>query len=143
LSDPSGLLEWTQDDRIRLFELDRKDPQKSVLEFDITPQDLKKVTGISPHITFHLKNGKHYNFLFSDSSLFVLGSIGGLVGDAASDRIADKAGLKQWSDQLRQFGVEVKSTSRLRFMGKSALWVLAGTVAFMVIAVIVFLVAEY
>jgi hypothetical protein len=142
IGDSSGLLEWTYDDRIRLFELDRNDPSKSTLVFDIVPADIKKVKGLSPSLSFHLHNGKNYYFMFSDKALLALGAIGGFVGGVASDVISNKAGIGPWRAQLEQFGVMDKSTSMTKLMGKGALWTLVGVGILFVITVIAFLISE-
>lgn len=141
IGDSLGLLEWSHDDHIRLFEIDRKDTSKSTLIFDIVPTDIKKVKGLSSYLTFYLQDGKYYNFTFSDTAMIALGSIGGFVGGVVSDLIASKAGIKDWKSQLSQFGVVDKSMSMTGLLGKTSLWILVGIGVLFVISVIGFLVS--
>lgn len=142
IGDSSGLLEWTYDDRIRLFELDRNDPNKSTPVFDILPSEIKKVKGLSSYLTFYLHNGKYYNFMFSDTAMLTFGVVGGLVGGVASDLIANKAGLKDWRAQLNQFGVVDQSMSMSKLLGKTALWILVGIGILIVISIIGYVVSQ-
>lgn len=142
IGDSSGLLEWTYNDRIRLFELDRNDPNKATLVFDIAPTEIKKVKGLSSYLTFYLQNGKYYNFMFSDTAMLTFGVVGGLVGGIASDVISNRAGIKEWREQLSQYGVLNQSMTMGKLLGKTVLWIFVGIGVLIVISIIGYLVSQ-
>lgn len=155
-----SLLEWSIDNRIRLYMLDQASNQYQ-LYMNVAPQEIAKFTVSLGVGTIKLTNKQQYVLEFSSSSgdnqrAAMVAEIagrqfggligGGLIGSVASVAIGKKAieheatsDLAWWKDTLSRFGIkgvnnDAKFMQKLNHLG---LWVTVAAIASIIIVFIV------
>jgi len=126
-----ALLEWSADDRIKLFEMDfDTNTAKSVL-FDASLGEIEQVTGSMIMLTFQVA-GKKYNAQFSQSAMPAL-ALGGGVGLGLAHNRTKASGINLWVEKLKESGV----TTNVLGWNWSIKWGLIGGAILIGVAVII------
>ena len=99
----SVLLEWTADNRIRLYEMDFDTNKATNILFDVAPSEIKKVTGSVNMLTFHIGD-KIYRTLFARMETAGIGPLG--MGVALGQLKA--SGVSLWVKKLKENGVKIE-----------------------------------
>lgn len=94
------LLEWTADNRIRIYEMNFDTNQATGILLDAPLTDIKKVTGSINMLTFHIGD-KTYRTLFARMQTAGVGAAGAAI--AYSELKASGASL--WINKLKQNGI--------------------------------------
>lgn len=105
LGDNTGILEWSGDDHIRLFDIEPTTGQVRSVVFDTELTGIRKVTGMASSMTIHLSNTK-YTFNFSSASTISLSL--GLIGMFASHKLNEASGIYNWTNGFKASGVVVR-----------------------------------
>ena len=121
----SVLLEWTADNRIRLYEMDFDTNVATSIMFDVSPAEIKKVTGSVNMLTFHIAD-KTYRTLFARMETAGVGPLG--MGVALGQLKA--SGVSLWIKKLKENNVKLEQFG----WGKT---VLATLVIVVVVAIVV------
>lgn len=121
----SALLEWSADDRIKLFILDDQASQATEVLFDVPVSEIQNVGGSMILLAFTVANTT-YNVQFSRTAMAKM-SIGGGVGLASASKDMDKSGIKLWIDALR--------ANKIPMNGYKG-WAWSATLALIILAVI-------
>lgn len=127
-----GRLMWTQDNHIRLLEIDKTSGQDPNVVFDMIPSGIKKVTGLFAlvHITI---NNKTYNVLFSDDVMYDVANTFGLLYMFSAPKDEDTSGVQIW---VNKFTANNVPTS-YRNVRKIYKYLIIGMIAFVVIIIVV------
>jgi len=131
-----AVLEWTADDHIRLFTVD-KDNNPAQVSFDIPARDISKAR-VQLSILFIEVNGKHYQIDFNYNETLLL-STGVPLGGGATIATTATAGLmapkqiKWWIEALRAQGLKVDNLTMMRTY-KIKLITIAAFIAFAFLA---------
>ena len=97
------LLEWTADNRIRLYEMDFDTNVATSIMFDVSPGEVKKVTGSVNMLTFHIGD-KTYRMLFARMETAGVGPLGAGVALGQLKR----SGISLWITKLKENGVKIE-----------------------------------
>lgn len=101
-----ALLEWTADDRVRLFKMNFDTMQATEVLFDVPYGQVEKVVGSTVMLTITVA-GKKYRAQFSQTGMAKL-AVGGVVGLAASAHDANTSGIGRWVELFRSAGVKTQ-----------------------------------
>jgi hypothetical protein len=101
-----GLLEWSSDGHIHLFDVDITSGQSKGVIFDCLPNQIEKVSATLSSLTIHL-GGKRFSMDLSNGNYMLLGA-GGLLGIFMASQVTKKSGIQWWVDNLQSQGVTVK-----------------------------------
>ena len=115
----NALLEWSADDRIKLFAMDETGVKSEEVLFDVSLGEIERVSGSLNMLTF-LIAGKKYNALFSRTAALKLG-IGGGIGLGAAYKDVQKTGIQFWIDKFRENNVNLKGFRDASWIVKVAL----------------------
>jgi hypothetical protein len=96
------LLEWTADNRIRIYEMNFDTNQATGMMLDAPLTDIKKVTGSLNMLTFHVGD-KTYRTLFARMQTAGVG----VVGAAYAYSELKASGASLWINKLKQNGIKV------------------------------------
>ena len=100
------VLEWSGDDHIRLFKINKETNVATEVIFDVPVTEIENVGGSMVMLVFKIA-GKKYDILFTKTAM-AKGLIGGVVGVALSKRDTDKTGIMIWVSELKKAGVAMK-----------------------------------
>ena len=121
----SVMLEWTADNRLRLYEMDFDTKQATGIMFDVAVSEVSKVTGSVNMLTLHIGD-KHYRLLFAAMRSAGLGG----VGAAVAFNELKASGAKMWIDKLKANGVKIQ------IFGWAKTWILAIGIVLVVFAIV-------
>ena len=120
-----GLLEWTAEGHIRLFEVDPKAQKTTNLLFDLIPSQITKVTTSISILNFNFDN-QVYSLDFTKSAFPWLAA-GGTLGLGMAYKAKGNSGVDWWVDNLKNQGVQITDYNLNGKAGKKILiWSLVG-----------------
>jgi hypothetical protein len=104
----SALIEWSADDRIKLFKMDFNVEPAVATEvlFDVPVSEVKNVGGSMIMLVFEIGDTA-YNVQFSRTAMAKL-AVGGGVGVALAQNDTSAVGLHAWVTTLKQHNVPMK-----------------------------------
>jgi len=137
----NGLLEWSADDRIKLFIIDANTAAATEVLFDVPVREIEKVKGGFTVLSFVIA-GKQYNAQFSQTAALKL-AIGGGIGLGAAYKDTQKSGVNLWITMLRENGVDVGSIKDWTWVVKASLIGVGICVGIAFIATIAIVVASF
>jgi hypothetical protein len=100
-----ALLEWTADNRLRLFKMDFDKNQATEVLLDVPVNEIEKVGGSMTGLVFH-HGGKKYTAMFTTTAAAKMG-VGGAVGLAAALQDTNASGINLWIKKFQEAGVRV------------------------------------
>ena len=132
-----ALLEWSADDRIKLFIMDANTGTATDVLFDVSVKEIEKVTGGFNLLSFWVA-GKPYNAQFSKTVAVKL-AIGGGIGLGAAYRDTQKSGVNDWLQMLRDSGVNTRGVRDWSWVVKVSLvgFGICAAIAFIVTCIVI------
>jgi len=115
----SALLEWSADNRIKLFILGEDGATASDVLFDVALNEITEVKGSIIMLTFVIGD-KTFNTQFSTTATMKLG-IGGGIGLGAAYKDVKSTGILLWIDKLRANNVKVAGIRDANWIAKASL----------------------
>ncbi len=100
------VLEWTHDDRLRLFIIGDDGVTATEVLFDLPVHEVEKVTG-TINMMYVYVAGKKYRVYTTDQVAIGVGA-GGAAGLGYAGYASLKSGIKQWVKDFKQVGVKAK-----------------------------------
>ena len=145
----SAVLEWSADNRIRLFVIDESSSQTAIL--DCAPSDIKRFSTGMGSANLILKSGQRFTVEFSSTvgNQLIAGAVasqfgvGGLAVATAIDKQAAETeaatDIEWWTQTLAKFGVHgLQSSAKTMYnINKVGWWVIGGMVGFTILLLLV------
>lgn len=102
----SALLEWSADDRLKLFIMDDQTRQATEVLFDVPVAEVQNVGGNTIMLVVTIAD-KKYNVQFSKTAMAKM-LVGGVVGVAWSAKDMKDTGIYAWVEAFKQRGIPMK-----------------------------------
>lgn len=127
-----ALLEWSADNRIRLFAIDGATGASTGIIFDAALEQIEKVSGSMAMLTFKIA-GKKYRIEASTASRMAIGtaSAAGVVASAVATK---NSGIYRWLQAFREKGVKVTYLTYRGIVG-----IALGVTALIVVGAVVYI----
>ncbi len=128
-----GLLEWTADDRIRLYVLQGDPKVAPEVIFDVAVSEVQAVYASLGYMVLRVHDKKYR--LQVDDRILVGIAAGGVAGLAYAGARQQRSGIKGWVEDFRRLGVKVN------YKGFGFALLIAAVVIVAILALIVLLVS--
>lgn len=133
----SALLEWSADDRLKLFLMDNQTHQATEVLFDVPVAEVQNVGGNTIMLVITVANQK-YNVQFSTTAMAKMVT-GGVIGVAWSARDMKKTGIYSWVEAFKANNIPMKGYKGWNWSMKLALIItgviFAGLLVYVVVLV--------